>query len=131
MNPNEVIEAYFAAWDAHDGQAVIDLYAEDGTYQDPATESPLSGQAIGDYAEALFAAFPDLKLELISQADTSIGQVAVPWLLFGTHQGPLGEMEATGKSVAIRGCDYIVVEDGKLKTVYGTFSLQELMEQLS
>lgn len=131
MNPNEVVEAYFAAWDAHDGQAVIDLYTEDGTYQDPATESPLSGQAIGDYAEALFAAFPDLKLELISQADTSIGQIAVPWLLFGTQQGPLGEMEATGKSVAIRGCDYIVVEDGKLKTVYGTFSLQELMEQLS
>ena len=131
MNPNEVIEAYFAAWDAHDRQAIIDLYAEDGTYQDPATEGPLSGQAIGDYAETLFAAFPDLKLELISQAGTSIDQIAVPWLLFGTHQGALGEMEATGKSVTIRGCDYIVVEDDKLKTVYGTFSLQELMEQLS
>ncbi len=131
MNPKEVIEAYFAAWDAHDSQAVIDLYAEDGTYQDPATEIPLSGRAIGDYAEGLFAAFPDLRLELISQAETSIGQIAVPWLLFGTHQGPLGETPATGKSVTIRGCDYIVVEDGKLKTVYGTFSLPELTEQLS
>lgn len=131
MNAQEVIEAYFAAWDAHDPQAVINLYADDGTYEDPATGGPLSGAAIGDYAQGLFTAFPDLRLELISQAETSIGQVAVPWLLFGTHQGPLGEMEATGKSAVLRGCDYIVVEDGKLKTVYGIFSLQELMAQLS
>lgn len=131
MNAQEVVEAYFAAWDAHDPQAVMNLYADDGTYEDPATDGPLSGAAIGDYAQGLFDAFPDLKLELISQAETSIGQIAVPWLLFGTHRGPLGEMEATGKSVTLRGCDYIVVEDGKLKTVYGTFSLQELMAQLS
>ena len=131
MNAQEVIEAYFAAWDAHDPRAVIALYADDGTYEDPATEGPLSGKAIGDYAQGLFTAFPDLKLELISQAPTSISQIAVPWLLFGTHQGALGEMEATGKSVTLRGCDYIVVEEGKLKTVYGTFSLQELIAQLT
>ena len=131
MNATEVIEAYFAAWDAHDAQAVMDLYTPDGTYEDPATEGPLSGQAISDYADGLFTAFPDLKLELISQASTSIGQIAVPWLLFGTHQGPLGEMATTGKSVTVRGCDYIVVEDGKLKSVYGTFSVPEFIAQLS
>ncbi len=131
MNPEEVIRAYFDAWDAHDPQAVMDVYAEDGSYEDPVTGGPLTGAAIGEYAEGLFGAFPDLKLELISQSPTSIGQIAVPWLLFGTHQGPLGEMAATGKPVVVRGCDYIVVEGGNLKMVYGTFSVEKLMEQLS
>ena len=131
MPPNEIIQAYFDAWDAHDAQAVMNVYTEDGSYEDPTTGGPLTGAAIGDYAQSLFDAFPDLKLELISQAPTSIGQIAVPWLLFGTHQGPLGEMAATGKSIVLRGCDYIVVENGKLKMVYGTFSVEKLMEQLN
>jgi len=126
-----VIEAYFAAWDAHDPQAVVALFADGGSYEDPVTGSPLTGDAIGEYAKGLFAAFPDLKLELISQAPTSTGQIAVPWLLFGTHQGPLGEMEATGRSVVLQGCDYIEVEDEKLRLVYGTFSVDNLMQQLS
>ncbi len=131
MTPKEVIEAYFAAWDAHDPQAVVALFADGGSYEDPVTGSPLTGDAIGEYAKGLFAAFPDLKLELISQAPTSTGQIAVPWLLFGTHQGPLGEMEATGRSVVLQGCDYIEVEDEKLRLVYGTFSVDNLMQQLS
>jgi len=131
MTPKEVIEAYFAAWDAHDPQAVVALFADGGSYEDPVTGSPLTGDAIGEYAKGLFAAFPDLKLELISQAPTSTGQIAVPWLLFGTHQGPLGEMEATGRSVVLQGCDYIEVENEKLQLVYGTFSVDNLMQQLS
>ncbi len=126
MNATELIEAYFAAWDAHDPQAIVDLFAPDGTYEDPATGGPLSGEAIGSYAQALFTAFPDLKLELIGQMPTSIGQIAVPWLLFGTNTGPLGDQEPSGKAVTLRGCDFIEVADGKLQRIFGVFNPAEL-----
>lgn len=130
MDAKALIEAYFAAWDAHDPQAVVALFADGGTYEDPAAGRPLSGAAIGEYAQGLFTAFPDLKLELIGQLPVSAGQIAVPWLLFGTHRGPLGDTPPTGKSIVLRGCDFISVADGKLQVVYGVFSLAELNAQL-
>ena len=55
----------------------------------------LTGQAIGDFAKSVWAAFPDASLELISIGDTGGGLVAIQWILHGTHTGPLMDGIAT------------------------------------
>ncbi|MEM7400418.1 MAG: ester cyclase, partial [Pseudomonadota bacterium] len=78
----------------------------------------------------LFMAFPDLKLELISNKQASNGMISAPWLLFGTHQGPVGELEPSGKSVVLPGWDFITVDNGKIKQVLGYFDPAYLFQQL-
>ena len=130
MSPAELVRAYFAAWDARDAAAVGALFAPGGTYQDPATGGPLAGAELERYAQGLFDAFPDLRLELIAQTPASSGELAAPWLLFGTHRGALGERAPTGRAVVLRGCDFIAARDGRLQSVVGYFSLEELGAQL-
>ena len=73
----DAVKAYFDAWDSHDTDAILGSLTPDGTYSDPVGGDNLSGQAYADYASSLFAAFPDLKLELISNTVASNGAIAV------------------------------------------------------
>lgn len=126
-----IVKAYFDAWDAHDTNAILATFTVDGSYSDPVGGKNLAGQDYVDYANSLFAAFPDLKLELVANIIASNGMVAAPWLLFGTHKGAMGELQATGKSIVLPGCDFIDVVDGKIKEVRGYFDPEYLMEQLT
>lgn len=126
----EAVKTYFDAWDSHDVDAILDSLAPDGTYSDPVGGENLSGQAYADYANSLFTAFPDLKLELISNTVASNGMVAAPWLLFGTHKGPVGDLQPTNRAITLPGCDFITVEDGKVKKVRGYFDPEYLFAQL-
>ena len=129
-SPTEAVQVYFEAWDRHDVDAILDSLTPDGTYSDPVGGKDLSGQAYADYANSLFTAFPDLKLELISNTVASNHMVAAPWLLFGTHQGPVGDFRPTNRKIILPGCDFITVENGKVKTVQGYFDPESLFQQL-
>lgn len=126
----EVVKAYFDAWNAHDINAILDTFAKDGVYSDPVGGRNLSGHGYADYIQSLFTAFPDLRLELIANTVASNGMVAAPWLLFGTQLGPVGELNPTGRSVVLPGCDFITVENEKIKMVRGYFDPDYLFEQL-
>lgn len=126
----EAVKTYFDAWDSHDIDAILDSLTLDGTYSDPVGGENLSGQVYADYAASLFTAFPDLKLELISNTVASNGIVAAPWLLFGTHKGAVGNYTATGREIILPGCDFITVEKGKVKKVIGYFDPEYLFNQL-
>ncbi len=126
----EAVKAYFDAWDRHDTDAILDTFTPDGTYSDPVGGNNLSGQAYADYATSLFLAFPDLKLELISNTIASNGIVAAPWILFGTHRGPVGDYSPTNRKINLPGCDFITVENGKIKSVIGYFDPEYLFNQL-
>ena len=126
----EAVKTYFDAWDKHDTHEILDSLTPDGTYSDPIGGKNLSGQAYADYAASLFAAFPDLKLELISNTVASNGIVAAPWLLTGTHKGPVGDYSPTNRAISLPGCDFITVENGKVKQVIGYFDPEYLFAQL-
>ena len=129
-SPTEAVQVYFEAWDSHDVDAILDSLTPDGTYSDPVGGKDLTGQAYAEYANSLFTAFPDLKLELISNTVASNNIVAAPWLLFGTHKGPVGDFQPTNRKITLPGCDFITVEDGKVKTVRGYFDPEHLFQQL-
>jgi len=88
MNALEVSQRSTDAWNKHDADALVAVYAEGGTYHNPRLDHPLTGQAIGDFAKSVWAAYPDMSLEIISRGDTGGGLVAVQWVLHGTHTGP-------------------------------------------
>ncbi len=126
----EAVKTYFNAWNSHDVEAILDSLTPDGTYSDPVGGENLSGQSYADYINTLFTAFPDLKLELINNTVASNGMVAAPWILFGTHKGPVGDYSPTNRAIDLPGCDFITVDNGKVKKVIGYFDPEYLFKQL-
>ena len=89
MNALEVTQRSLDAWNSHDADAIVALYAEGGTYSAPrAGKEALTGKAIADYAKAVWRAYPDMSLDIISSGDTGGGLVATQWVLHGTNTGP-------------------------------------------
>ena len=53
MNALEVSQCSLDAWNRHDADAIVALYAEGGTYSAPRAGQALTGQTIARYAEAV------------------------------------------------------------------------------
>jgi glyoxylase-like metal-dependent hydrolase (beta-lactamase superfamily II)/predicted ester cyclase len=109
----QVARAYFEALTAHD----LDTAA--ACWQ-PGAVDRLVGQAelvapdgIHEYFGALFAAFPDFKLEILSVTSTK-DRSAVRWSATGTFVGPgyFQGFAPNGAEISIEGCDVLRVKDG-------------------
>jgi steroid delta-isomerase-like uncharacterized protein len=114
----EANQATFAAWNAHDPDAVAAVFAPNAVMRDIGSPEVLRGRdAIRDRAAGLLAAFPDFRLR---QLDLVVGEDANAdrWEASGTHSGSFLGMEATGNSVSVEGATFsrfdssgLVVED--------------------
>ena len=62
MNALEVVRRFFDAWNSHNVDAILALYAEGGTYSAPRAGEALTGQAIAEFAKKAFTAFPDFHI---------------------------------------------------------------------
>lgn len=125
----ELVAAYAAAWNAHDGAQVAALVG--GSYSDPMLAAPVRGADLAGLVDALCAAFPDLRFEPVRTVETA--DVAVfEWVMHGTNTGsPLpGAPAPTGGSVALPGVDVITVVDGRIDDVVGYFDQKAFVEQL-
>ena len=123
-------QRYFDGWNVRDAAAIVATFAPGGTYQDPTTPGPLTGDAIGRYAAGLWSAFPDLRFELASVAPAGEGMVAAQWIMRGTNHGPMMGLPPTGKTVELPGADFLVVEDAGIRSVTGYFDSAALPRQL-
>ena len=130
MDPTEVAQQYFDAWNKRDPAAVVATFAEGGTYSDPATGGALTGQAIAEYTKGLFEAFPDLSFDIVSKESAGNGNVAAQWLMRGTNSGPLAGNPPTGGTIALPGADFIEVAGDKIRSVQGYFDQRAFVEQL-
>jgi steroid delta-isomerase-like uncharacterized protein len=132
MNALEVVQRSFDAWNRHDADAILALYAKDGTYGAPrAGSQALTGQAIADYAKKVFTAYPDMSLEIISIGDTGGGLVASQWVLHGTHTGPYFDgSPPTGRTLTLPGASFTQVEGDKIHSERTYTDRQTVTEQL-
>jgi steroid delta-isomerase-like uncharacterized protein len=130
MSSLQQAQRYFDAWNAQDAAAIVATFAPGGTYQDPTTPGPLTGEAIGHYATGLWAAFPDLCFEMTSVAPAGDGMVAAQWVMRGTNSGSMFGLPPSGKQVELPGADFVVVEDAGLCSVTGYFDSGALPRQL-
>ena len=120
MNNLNIAQQYFDAWNKHDAQAIIAIFTDNGTYQDPVV-GLISIQAIDGYTKGLWEAFPDLSFTIITKAEAGNGMVAAQWLMLGTNSGPFMGLPPTGRKVSVKGADFLEFKDGKIKSLIGYF----------
>lgn len=130
MNPLQVVQTYFDAWNRHDATALLASLTTDGVYADPLVPQGVSGPALAGYAQGLWEAFPDLHFELAAVGALDDGHVAAQWIMYGTNTGAFNGLPPTGKSVKVLGADFVEAPDGKVKRVQGYFDSGEVPRQL-
>lgn len=122
----EINDRTYAAWNAHDADAVAAVFAEDAVIRELGGAGEMHGRAaVRERAAALLTAFPDLRLErveLIVDGDRHADR----WVLTGTHNGPLFGIPPTGRQVRVEGATFtrlgpngLVIEDVHLSDVSG------------
>lgn len=113
-----VNDATYAAWNAHDADAVAAVFAEDAVLREAGRDGEVHGRgAIRDRAALLLRGFSDFRLErvaLVIDGDAHADR----WVMTGTHDGELFGIAPTGRRVRIEGAtftrlgaDGLVIED--------------------
>lgn len=126
----QTVQRYFDAWNAHDSAAIVSTFAAGGSYADPTTPGPLTGDAIGRNAAALWSAFPDASFEIRSHVQAGDGVFAAEWVMRGTNTASFNGLPPTGKAVVLEGADFIRVGDAGIRTVQGYFDAGAIPRQL-
>lgn len=110
----EVNDATYAAWNAHDADAVAAVFAEDTILREAGRPGELRGRdAVRARAVMLLTAFPDFRLERIELVIDG-HRHADRWVMTGTHRGELFGIPPTGRTVRIEGATFTRMDDGGL-----------------
>jgi steroid delta-isomerase-like uncharacterized protein len=105
-----------AAWDGHDVDAFVGLFAEEFVWTDLTLPAPMrSRDEARQYMQAWFIAFPDMRVRQTNRV-VSEDAVAAEVEFTGTNTGPMlmggAEIPPTGKRVVGRGAYFARVDDG-------------------
>jgi steroid delta-isomerase-like uncharacterized protein len=111
--PRDVVTNYFKALGRRDVEAMAELWAPDGVDHIASQVDAVGPSGVRAYFTELFAAFPDLALEVRSMVAEG-DKVAVHWTATGTMTGPMWGIEPTGARVRLEGLDLLEVRDGKI-----------------
>jgi steroid delta-isomerase-like uncharacterized protein len=131
MTPLEVVQRSFDAWNRHDPDAILALYADGGTYSAPRSGEALTGRAIAEFAQKAFTAYPDWSAEIVTIGDTGGGLVATQWVLHGTHTGPYFDgSPPTGRPLTLPVASFIQVEGDKIRSEHAYIDRHAVTEQL-
>ena len=129
----ELYERGSKAFNDHDIDALIDVYAADAEFRGPGGMVARGHDAIRQFTLGWFQGFPDCKLTA-SNVITTDTHIVEEGVFTGTHTGvfptPMGDIPPTGKSVSGAYIDVFEVRDGKVITDHLSFDRMELMEQL-
>jgi steroid delta-isomerase-like uncharacterized protein len=109
-----LLQDRIAAFNAHDADAFVALYAPDVIFRDIATAVPAHGRdVVRDWVETYFRAFHDAKME--SKVIAIDGEVLVyEWRATGTHDEDFMGFPATGRFLEVDGCSIARIGDDDL-----------------
>jgi steroid delta-isomerase-like uncharacterized protein len=125
-------DATYAAWNAHDPDAVAAIFAEQAELIDTCNPEPIRGrQAIRARAVELLAAFGDFRLERVELLiDPPCN--ADRWLATAVHSGDFLGLAATGNAIRVAGCTFSHFDEhGLVDRDVNFWDVQGLMAQLS
>ncbi len=130
MSSPTFAQRYIDAWNDRDAISLVDCFAAGGSYSDPLAGENLTPHALAAHAARLWAAFPDLQLEMVS-IDAGGGQgVAAQWIMRGTHLGPYQGQQATGRPISLPGADFIRLGPDGIRSVRAYFDSGAIARQL-
>lgn len=129
-DPMDVPQAWIAAWNSHDVNAVAALGTDDVLYEDVPTGAVNHGTTeLRRFAQFFFTAVPDLKLELVNavgQSDLKGGHGLIEWILSGTDLG----VYKTGKRFSVRGVTTFDTVGGRISRNSDYWDLATLLRQV-
>jgi len=129
-SPLATAQAYLQAWNDHDGAAVRNLFASNGTYMDPTLPEPLPPEGSEMLVSVLHTAFPDYRFTF-DRMSVDENVVFAPWRMQGTFTGPLpGVPGPTGATFDLPAVDVITVGPDGIVSVVGYFDQKTYLEQL-
>ena len=106
-----------------------------GELLDPRAVGHLQGlvtNGIDEFSAArahLLNAFPDFRIT-VEAAIAQGNDVAVRWVVHGTHRGQLLDVPATGQPVTIRGLTWLRFENGRIVEGWDAWNQGQLMNDL-
>ena len=108
------------AWDQHDVEGFVALFADNAVWIDVGMPQPLRGKdAFRQYMRTWFTAFPDLRSRTVNRV-VSDDAVAAEIVFEGTHTGPLQgppgtpAIPPTGKKITGKGTYFSKVSNNKV-----------------
>ena len=117
------IEAYNAAWNAHDLDEIMSMHAPDMVFENHTAGESAEGEAAREHIGSIFETWPDIEFTT-RRLYVRDGLVVQEWTATATHANTMrrGDItaEPTGKRVEWNGMDVIPFENGlvKRKDVY-------------
>ena len=129
-NKGLVRRFYNEVWDRGNVEFTYQVFHDDYVRHDLRPSQALSGPAgQAKIAEDFRRAFPDLRFEV----DLVFGEddlVAARWTATGTHIGPWGLLEPTGKQATFSGVNIFRFDDGKVVEIWNHRDDLGLMTQV-
>jgi steroid delta-isomerase-like uncharacterized protein len=130
MEPGDLVTNLVEAWNAHDGDRLAALYADDFVGIDVAERDPQRGpQGARRTFERYLQGFPDLQL-VLRETVVQDNRVAVLWIAKGTHAGSINHIPATGRPIEVMGMSTMTVQDGKLVHATSVWDMAGLLRAL-
>ena len=130
MEIPQIVGTYIDTFNRHDLDVCLATFAPDGTYSDPGTAQPLSGQAIIDHFGGALTGFPDLTFETVAVYAITADLAVWRWVMRGTNTGSYRGLPPTGRSLILPGCEFIEVRHGLVQRVEGYFDRLGMLQQL-
>jgi len=128
-------ERWWAAWNAHDGDAVAALCTEDVRNEGPALGREIKGrEAMIAYVGMFAQGFPDMRFVIPEPPYASLtrAKAVVPWRFEATHDGefaPMG-LAPTGARVEMDGVDHWWFRDGLVSRRSMVYDFAQVMRAL-
>jgi ketosteroid isomerase-like protein len=131
VDADELFDAWERAWSGHRPSAFEPLCDPEVHYEDPFTSQPLVGAiALGAHATRLWDAFPDARVNRTGERLASGAFVCAPCRVVGTHEGQLGRLAPTHRSLEAHAIVYAELRDGRLLRVRAFFDVYGAAVQL-
>ncbi len=112
-----VVEAYVAAWNAHDSAKAAGYFADNVIYYDSSVGTPVEGReaAKTGVIDNFLNAAPDAVWKMKGAPVVQDDRVSFEWEFSGTNTGAWADgTAATGKAFSFTGASMFTVKDGKI-----------------
>jgi steroid delta-isomerase-like uncharacterized protein len=127
-----VLDAWLAAWNAHDTGEAAKLLADDVEYFDAGFAGIQHGReaAIDKGMSVFLRGVPDLRLELRGEPIVGVDAVAWEWTFSGTNTGTWGGVPATNQQIRLKGFSLMRLRGGKIVQLGSYYDTGTLNRQL-
>lgn len=118
-------------WNKRNMAIFRETLSADCTHDLPGVDGPSIGpDAYQHTVEGFVHAFPDARMDIGDMV--AEGQhVCVVWTFTGTHTGPLGEIQPTGRRIVVRGIGHCRLHEGKINAIVSQFNHGGMISELT